>query len=163
MSKDHEYTVCFLFDNALENVLLVRKARTRFKGRLNGVGGEVNATAEAPAECAVREIREETGIKYSGLKSLGLTRLAFLGTLLLPDDCKYQDGNGCVLHYYAGAMKPGTSYTKTTDTGEELVLEPVADILEATVDNVRYAGDGDLQYFVNAGLNALRRYLPGKE
>lgn len=166
MSKKHEYTVCFLFDDALENVLLVRKNRTAFQGRLNGVGGEIDYDTppyETPNQGAIREIQEETGIAYEDLQSMGLTRIARLGMLSLPHDCKHPDGDGCVLHYYAAAMKHGVKHTEKTDTGEELVMEPVEDILASNVKSTRYAGDGDLPYFVNAGLNVLRRYLPGKE
>lgn len=166
MKKKHEYTVCFLFDDSLENILLVRKDRTEFQGRLNGVGGEIDYDTppyETPDQGAIREIQEETGIAYENLQSLGLTRIARLGMLSLPHDCKYPDGDGCVLHYYAAAMKPGVKHTETTDTGEALVMEPVDAILASNVGSDRYAGNGDLQYFVNAGLSALRRYLPGKE
>lgn len=166
MPEKREYTVCFLFDSDLRNVLLVKKGRTEFKDRFNGVGGELGPDGnpnETPIECAIREIAEETGVQYDEFESLGLARQVRLGTLSLPYDCKYGENAECVLHYFAGAMKPETVPNAETDAGEALVMEPVADILAANVENTRYAGKGDVQYFVNAGLETLRRHLAGKE
>ena len=52
------YTVNLLFTKNGEEVLLVRKNKTAFKGKLNGVGGELEPTDNDPVECAIREIRE---------------------------------------------------------------------------------------------------------
>ncbi len=161
MIGKHEYTVCFLFSHDLKNVLLVRKGATEYAGKLNGTGGEL-CKDEIPYHCAEREVFEETGVSQSGLQSLGLVRMAQLGTLELPHDCKYGSGKA-VLHYFAGALKPGTKTAKATDRGEDLVWEPVDDVLAATVESDRYAGNGDLPYFVNAGLAAMKRYLPGSD
>lgn len=158
MEERHEYTVCFLFSHDLARVLLVRKNATEFAGRLNGVGGELEDD-EPSYKCADREILEETGIAPSGFRSLGLVRNVCLGSLSLPRDCKYKTGK-CVLHYYAGALKPETVPLEKTDKGEDLVWEPVGDVLAATVDSDRYAGNGDLPYFVNMALQELKRYLP---
>lgn len=158
MRGRHEYTVCFLFSPDLSKVLLVRKNATEFTGKLNGVGGELNKD-EPPYKCADREILEETGIRPDGLKSLGLVRLAQLGTLELPHDCKYGSGK-CVLHYFAGVVKPDTAFFERTDRGEDLLWEPVSDVLASTASSERYAGKGDLPYFVNAGLETVKRYIP---
>ena len=158
MSERHEYTVCFLFSPDLSKVLLVRKNATDFAGKLNGVGGDLEK-GEMAYHCAEREVLEETGVSQSGLQSLGLVRMAPLGTLDLPHDCKYGSGKA-VLHYFAGALKPGTAAGKVTDKGEDLVWEPVEDVLNATPLSGRYAGNGDVPYFVKAGLDALDRYLP---
>ena len=57
-----KYTVCFLFTDNGNHVLMQRKDRTQFAGRYNGVGGKIEP-GEAPLEGARREIREETGLK----------------------------------------------------------------------------------------------------
>lgn len=158
MDAIHEYTVCFLFSHDLQQVLLVRKNATDFAGRLNGVGGELEKGEQAYT-CAGHEIREETGISDDGLRSLGLVRLAPLGTLSLPHDCKYGSGKA-VLHYFAGALKNGAVPAEKTDKGEDLVWSRVSEVLASGVDSDEYAGNGDLPYFVNAGLSALKRYLP---
>lgn len=158
MNERHEYTVCFLFSSDLSSVLLVRKGATEFIGKLNGVGGELMED-EPPYKCADREILEETNVSQQDMRSLGLVRLAPLGTLELPHDCKYGTGSAA-LHYFAGVLKPDTPVAKETDRGEELVWEGVADVLASGVNSDRYAGKGDLPYFVNQGLMAVKRYLP---
>jgi len=155
-----EFTVCFLFDETLENVLLVKKKKTDYIGRLNGCGGEVEADEVAYAG-ALREIEEETGISRNDLKSFGPRGcLVWLGTLNLPYNCKYpelQGGDGnppCVLHYYAGVIPSGVTLAPPQG-GEELGMYPVQDILSAPITCEVYAGDGDLQYFVGAAFSAL--------
>ncbi|MFH0970043.1 MAG: NUDIX domain-containing protein [Candidatus Diapherotrites archaeon] len=56
------YTVGFVFDPGLENVLLIHKNRPDWqKGKLNGPGGKVYDN-ESPFVGIAREIREETGL-----------------------------------------------------------------------------------------------------
>ena len=64
--KTNHYTVCYLFDPDLENVLLARKARTDFAGSLNGVGWTIEPHEDA-YEGALREIREETNLMSTDL------------------------------------------------------------------------------------------------
>lgn len=154
----NEYTVNFLFTANLKNVLLIRKNRTAFKGKLNGVGGELNP-GEQPLRCALREIFEETGLKPERLASVdGDRQLKWLGTLILPNDCKYGAHDGCKLHYFAGLILNGNE-NNLIPTDEELVLEPVQKVVTATPGNLEYAGDGDLAYFVAAGVRTLRAWL----
>lgn len=154
----NEYTVNFLFTANLRNVLLIRKNRTAFKGKLNGVGGELNP-GEQPMDCALREILEETGLKPNQLASVDEDNtLKWLGTLILPYDCKYGTRDGCKLHYFAGLILNGNE-NMLISTDEELVLKPVQDAMTAAPGNLEYAGDGDLAYFVAAGARALRAWL----
>ena len=162
--KTNHYTVCYLFDPDLENVLLVRKSKTDFAGQLNGCGGTVEQGEDA-LRGALREIHEETGLIEPDLAwtDEGKTeKLAWLGDLVLPYDCKAHTGQ-CMLHLYAGRLKPGAvdAVKAETDTGEKLVWEPVADLLATTLASGRYAGAGDLQYFVNQGLARFRGTLSG--
>jgi 8-oxo-dGTP diphosphatase len=57
-----KYTLCFLFDETLSYVLLVKKTKPDWQaGKLNAIGGKVE-DGETFAECACREFREETGL-----------------------------------------------------------------------------------------------------
>lgn len=54
--------VCGFFFDAANHVLLIRKARPAWQaGKLNGVGGKIEA-GETPAEAMVREFHEECGL-----------------------------------------------------------------------------------------------------
>lgn len=54
------YVLVFLFDESMENVLLIRKSRKPFHhiGKLNGLGGGIEE-GETPKKAAIREIGEE--------------------------------------------------------------------------------------------------------
>ncbi|MGG1659730.1 NUDIX hydrolase [Brevibacillus sp. NRS-1366] len=65
------YTVCFLKQN--NRFLLLNRSKPPVMGLWNGVGGKL-APGEAPLDCVLREIREETGITlrtvdYKGIVS----------------------------------------------------------------------------------------------
>lgn len=151
-----EYTVCFLFGHDLENVALVEKNRTEFKGLLNGIGGELEP-GETAMQCALREIAEESGLPAFALRTFGdaENRLLPLGTLVLPHDCKYGTDQGCTLHYFAGVLRE-RAWGTVTPAGEKLCLRPVSEAVASGVFSDQYAGNGDLAYFVNAGLKAVR-------
>ncbi len=154
------FTVCLLFDSELKNVLLVKKSKTEFKGRLNGCGGEIE-DSETAYSGALREIREETGLCPKDLREFanGL-RLLWLGTLQLPHNCKYPGLSGnelhppCTLVYYAGIVKSDVRPVMTV-TLEELGMYPVTEIINSSILGNVYAGNGDLQYFVTSAMHRL--------
>jgi len=156
---DHqrEYTVCLLFSRDLAHVLLQRKKKTDYAGKLNGTGGKLEP-GETPEACARREIKEETGLS-------GLDPFLWLGTLSIPFNCDNHTTSinpaapACVLHYYASIIPAGTE-PKAPEGGEELVLVPTDDVLAAPTGDARFAGDGDLQYFTRKAADMLRS-LPG--
>lgn len=54
------YTVGFVFDSTMENVLLIHKTHPEWqKGKINGPGGKLEEN-ETPHACVAREIQEET-------------------------------------------------------------------------------------------------------
>jgi 8-oxo-dGTP diphosphatase len=62
-NKVKEYVVGFMFDDAGERVVLIRKNRPAWQaGKLNGVGGKVEPD-ETPMGAMIREFREETGVQ----------------------------------------------------------------------------------------------------
>ncbi len=156
------FTVCLLFDEAFEQVLLVRKGRTEFKGKLNGCGGEIEAN-EIPYEGAIREIEEELGLSSEDLVTFpDDSKLRWLGTLSLPHNCKYSEIIGdennpsCRLFFYAGVVKD-TAMPVCSKVAEECVMVFVRDVVSSGTDGTLYAGNGDLQYFVASGFNVLHQ------
>ena len=67
-------SLVFLHRNA--KVLLIRKRRGLGAGLLNGPGGHVE-TGETAWEAALREVREELGIRAKGIRQLGELRYQF--------------------------------------------------------------------------------------
>jgi 8-oxo-dGTP diphosphatase len=67
-------TITFLLRGS--DVLLLRISETRgaWAGKLNGVGGHIER-GETPAGAAIREIREETGLRPTSLKLCGIVMI----------------------------------------------------------------------------------------
>lgn len=151
-SLQREYTVCLLFDRKLTTVLLQRKRKTDYAGKLNGTGGKLEP-GETPERCARREIQEETGLS-------GLDPFLWLGTLSLPFNCDNHAASAapadpaCVLHYYAGIIPDGAVPT-APEGGEALVPVPLSQVVSAGTTDPRFAGDGDLQYFARKAADML--------
>lgn len=138
------YTVCFLICRETGCVLLLKKDRTDFVGRYNGVGGKIEAN-EMPYSGAVREIREETGVDTAG-------RLYWLGTLMLPDDCGKHDPEGCTLHFYTADVGED-EVSQQVGESEQLAWFPVRVVISSAPTCENFAGRGDVQYFVNLAWN----------
>lgn len=58
-------------------ILLIRKKRGLGAGKVNGPGGRLE-DGETPAECAVREMKEELGVTPTGLRYCGESRFQFV-------------------------------------------------------------------------------------
>lgn len=57
------YVLGFAFDEAMENVVLIKKERPQWQaGKLNGVGGKVETIDATPRDAMIREFYEETGV-----------------------------------------------------------------------------------------------------
>ena len=66
-----------VFVRRADELLLIRKKRGLGAGKINGPGGRMEP-GETPAECAVREAREELGITPRGLRWAGENRFQFV-------------------------------------------------------------------------------------
>ncbi|MCM1296527.1 MAG: NUDIX domain-containing protein [Muribaculaceae bacterium] len=152
-----EYTICFLFTADLSSILFVRKARTEFKGMLNGVGGEIEEN-ETPYECALREISEEAGLGPNMLLDLKYGRkLMPLGRLEPLHDCKYGSETNCVLHYFAGIVDH-RAMTAICPSEEPVEWRASSEAASSGTDTEIFAGNGDVAYFTAAAMKLLRPY-----
>lgn len=143
------YTVCILICRETEKVLLIKKDRTDFAGRYNGIGGKLEYR-ENPALGAIREIKEETGADVTG-------RLHKLGKLQISYDCACHDPQGCTLHYFTADIAEEEVSQQPGET-EKLTWFPIASVISIPARSKTLAGDGDLQYFTNMALNRI--YYP---
>lgn len=156
-----QYTVCLLFTPDGENVLMQMKDRTSFAGKLNGVGGKLNAY-ESPAHCASREIQEETGA------IIAPKDLVWLFTLTLPEDCASDDpGVTCTLYFFAGITEKEYVGPQEGET-EPLMWVPPKKLdaepeLFADVGNLQYALHRAQKYYDFDKLKRTKfRYRPGQ-
>lgn len=133
------YTVCLLICRQTNEVLLVKKDRTDFAGRYNGVGGKLEK-GEFPEECAVREIKEETGADVKG-------RVRWLGSTDLPKDCATHGADGCALHFYTADVDK-TEVSQQTGETEELKWFPIDEVLQTPVTSKQFAGYGQVQNYL---------------
>lgn len=150
MHKVKKYTVILLFNKDGSKVLLIKKDRTAFAGKLNGVGGKIEDN-ETPEQGAYREIEEETSLKPEQVKNL-----TWLGTLTLPEQCD-MDNAGLYpeLWFYSGIVED-ESLARTPENE----TEPVAWYMlrgenSTPVTNLKLAGDGDLEYFIKRARRRL--------
>lgn len=134
----NKYTICILFKSK-ENILLIRKNKTIYKGLLNGIGGKIEPN-ETPIEGAKREIFEETGM--SNIKNL-----TWLGTLILPYDCKTEQYQETELHFYTGII---TEPWQQQPNEEALELHNINKLKPSQL-----AGNGNLKYFINRAYSAM--------
>ena len=97
-----EYVLGFLFDDAHDKVMLIRKDHPEWQRDLfNGIGGHVNK-GEDPGRAMVREAFEEAGLIYRDIWE------------------KYHqfEGDGFIVHCYRTFNSPalGAAITMTTET-----------------------------------------------
>ena len=57
-----KYILMFIFNQARDKVLLIKRKRNPFIGKYNGIGGHIEGN-ETIEECCRREVFEEIGIK----------------------------------------------------------------------------------------------------
>jgi 8-oxo-dGTP diphosphatase len=66
-------TLCYVIDKKKNSTLMihrVKKENDYHRGKWNGLGGKFEP-GESPEECAVREIKEESGLKVKKIKMKG--------------------------------------------------------------------------------------------
>ncbi len=150
----NRYTICLLFTHNLKQILLCllcTKAKTDYKGKLNGIGGKI-LPDETPETGAKRKILEETGIHT-------FLDFCYLGKLELPYDCKTQTKSlspehpACELYFYAGTVFPQDLDVIPTIENPETPTWYYIQNLHMITKNI--AGDGEVQTFIQKALATL--------
>lgn len=99
-------TLCYvLHEDQVLMVHRVKKTQDMHQGKWNGLGGKLEA-GETPEECAVREIREESGLTVSDL--------ALKGILTFPGFANDED-------WYAFVFRAKTTERKLIDSPEGIL------------------------------------------
>lgn len=141
------FTVVILFVDDGRKVLLVRKNGDCYHGRYNGFGGEIrpDEVYEDYTDNAFRKVKEEAGIE--------LLRLTHLGLLSIPEG----NDTSSIAFYAANLTKEEFAQANEApfDKQHQMCLYNTIDIIRASINDFRFAGEGDLQYFVNRGLKML--------
>lgn len=149
MRKVKKYTVILLFNKDGSKVLLIKKDRTAFAGKLNGVGGKIENN-ETPEQGAYREIEEETSLKPEQVKNL-----TWLGTLTLPEQCDMDNADLYPeLWFYSGIMED-ESWARTPENETEPVAWYMLGADDSPFTYLKLAGDGDLEYFIKRARRRL--------
>ena len=123
-----KYNVCVIFDKTEKKLLMCKREKDPFKGKLNFVGGKVESD-ETEDEAAYRELYEETGISQ---KEITLTRAL---------DFKYYLYN-MELEVYFGKIK------KDVTLKEEINRLLWVDRSENFCDSERFAGNCNIEHII---------------
>ena len=123
-----KYNVSVIFDKAEKKLLMCKRVKEPFKGKLNFVGGKVEPN-ETEDDAAYRELFEETGISKNDIT---LTRVL---------DFKYYLSN-IELEVYCGKLK------KEVTLKEELNKLLWVDRAENFCDTERFAGNMNIEHII---------------
>lgn len=116
------YVVGFVFTPDRDRVVLIEKLRPAWqKGRLNGVGGKIEA-GETPLDAMVREFEEETGVYIDP------SSWVYNVAMRAPD---------WEVHFYSAVTELATAVESKTD--EQVNLYPVPLLYSyPTISNLRW-------------------------
>ena len=123
-----KYNVSVIFDKTEKKLLMCKRVKEPFKGKLNFVGGKVEPN-ETEDDAAYRELFEETGISKNDIT---LTRVL---------DFKYYLSN-IELEVYCGKLK------KEVTLKEELNKLLWVDRSENFCDTERFAGNMNIEHII---------------
>ena len=123
-----KYNVSVIFDKTEKKLLMCKREKEPFKGKINFVGGKVESN-ETEDEAAYRELYEETGISKNDIT---LTRVL---------DFKYYFWN-IELEVYCGKLK------KDVALKEEINKLLWIDRTENFCDSERFAGNNNIEHII---------------
>ena len=123
-----KYNVSVIFDKTEKKLLMCKREKDPFKGKINFVGGKVEPN-ETEDEAAYRELYEETGISKNDII---LTRVM---------DFKYYYWN-MELEVYYGKLK------KDVTLKEEINKLLWIDRTENFCDSERFAGNTNIEHII---------------
>lgn len=122
-----KYVNTFIFSDRVDIVLLIEKQRPAHqRGRLNGIGGKIEA-GEAPESAAAREIREECGLAVPPEKLI---------QFLLMETAH------SIIFFFAAFIEHEQVILATTTTDERVMITPCSHVqtvpLTAIMPNLRW-------------------------
>lgn len=107
-----EYTLAFLFDSNLENILLIEKNKPEWqKGYLNGIGGKFEKN-ESKFDCINREFKEETDLEINTWDYVGI-----------------YEGSSFIIHIFTSTINDQLLNLFKSITDEQVSIYRVNDIL----------------------------------
>lgn len=133
-----DYSLGFVFDGLLKNVVLISKTKPAWqKGLLNGVGGKLEP-GEHERACMVREFKEETGVDVPRHRWVNLGKMGIPG--------------GAVYLYYAVDQ---FAYDNAKSTTEEEIVHVHVDKLSnfVHVDNLSWLIPAAIDHYKNSGFS----------
>lgn len=144
-----KYALIILLNQDKSRVLMQLKDRSIYAEKYNFPGGKIRTGKESIAEGALRELQEETGVMPWHVKNL-----KWLGTLMLPHDCRVGHENEIAdLTFYAAKIDESLPCQQPGET-EPLEWKSIDSLDEMQKANT-LAGGGELQYFLAEALRAL--------
>ncbi|MBI2056050.1 MAG: NUDIX domain-containing protein [Candidatus Sungbacteria bacterium] len=120
-----KYTLGFIFNESLDQVLLIHKLRPDWQaGKLNGVGGKMEQ-GEDHFDCIVREVREESSL------AINKNAWVYLGDM---------GADSWQVHVFASIYKGLLSDAKTSEGADAEKVEwfPVHTLPSHTINNLSW-------------------------
>lgn len=145
MEIDKVYTLGFVFDRTLNNVLMIFKNNGQFPGKLNGIGGLVKEEESAPIAFA-RKLKDEANIELSDVLYLHeLVTLSF-----------YHEE----VHTFGVVLKEFDRNLTLTHPSGNVMWCDVKEILDQHNFN-KVAGRGDVQFIIRYAIEQFERVIFG--
>lgn len=138
-------TLVVAFDKNMEYLLMCKRAKNPWKGKINFVGGKLASPKEEYIDCARREFKEETGICDTSLFFINTMRTTYIWTR------DYTD----YLEVYTVILNTPMKYTNVQNEVNELLWVPL--IGTKFFDTAVFAGDGNILNMVLTSLRVLCR------
>jgi 8-oxo-dGTP diphosphatase len=118
-----KYVCGFLFNEALDEVLLIQKERPEWqRGRLNGIGGKIEEFDKSNIDAMTREFKEEAGLTISDWN--------FCFSLIADRDIKYE------VHFFYAVSDMFSNAVAQTD--EILIRAKVNNLPNEVIPNLRW-------------------------
>lgn len=132
------YTLGIIYDENMENVLLLQRQKDPYVGRYNGIGGKLKRK-ESRLDGTLREVNEEINLTSDYLTIKPLMSLRF--------------PHHVVMDVFYAILRSDVDKTLIPSENEEGTLHwvPVNEVMNPT-NYFLFAGEGNLSYFVSYSL-----------
>jgi len=136
------YVICIVFDHDLKQVLLLKRNKDPYKGKLNGLGGKILA-GESPDKAALREVLEESYFSIWDIE-----QFYWIMTI----------GYGHVeLNVYYMVLSSMHNKRDLVETREGKLMWYHINYIKSYFCYKDLAGEGNLLHFIDYSINEIRR------